>query len=379
MIEEKWTRGEELLFLCVVLFAIALCLPFLYEPLYAATYGTLKSNQARVIDATEPAICLSETDINCISNQGLDWYMRATRASKLSQFYTSGGSGIGAIVTFSHQDTTNSTGTPYMVLNDANAIGLTSVRPSFPNGVDLGGVFAGVGGTHVGSQQNNVVAAATAFTIVNTDDTDATNWQIYGTGEMKWGVSGALADTNLYRSAANTLATDDSFDVGTDLLFSNGAGTGLAYGSMYSVSDMAVTMTTQNVWYEIDVATAWVTGKLNNCTFTDPYITVTNAGTYLVTWNIVGRIGTANQVIEVGIMLDQTATDNPSHGSAGVQGEGRGAVEYLNSARRLGTAGSAIMQLTASQKVSLAVRNTSSDARVITVSKGNLKVVQIGG
>jgi len=163
-----------------------------------------------------------------------------------------------------------------------------------------------------------------------------------------------------------------------DLLFS-GVDTGLPYGSMYSITDMAITMTTQNVWYEVDAAAAWVTGKLNNCTFTDPYITVTNAGTYLITWNIGVRIDTANQVVRCGIMIDRTVTDNPAHGLPGVQGEGRGTVEFLNSARRLNTSGSAILTLAASRTISLAVRNITSAAKVLTVGLGNLKVVQIGG
>ena len=152
----------------------------------------------------------------------------------------------------------------------------------------------------------------------------------------------------------------------------------LNYGSMYSISDMAITMITQNVWYEIDAAAAWVPGKLNNCTFTDPYITVTDAGTYFITWNIRSRIGTANQVVEIGIMIDQTVTDNPTNGLPGVQGEGRSGMEFLNAARRLSTSGSAILTLAAGRKVSLAVRNITSAAKVLTVGIGNLKVVKIG-
>lgn len=36
-------------------------------------------------------------------------------------------------------------------------------------------------------------------------------------GTMSWGSGAAVADTNLYRDAANKLKTDDSFEVGTDL------------------------------------------------------------------------------------------------------------------------------------------------------------------
>ena len=153
----------------------------------------------------------------------------------------------------------------------------------------------------------------------------------------------------------------------------------MAYGSMYSISDMAVTLTTQSQWYEVDAATAWITGKVHNCSFTDPYITVANAGTYLITWNMTMRIGTANQLIVAGIMIDQTNTDGPAHGAAGVQSEGRSRVDFLNSARRLNVSASAILQLAAGKKVSLAIRNTTSGSKVVTVGVGNLKVVQIAG
>jgi len=185
---------------------------------------------------------------------------------------------------------------------------------------------------------------------------------------------------------SGSLDAERRLQVGTGLTLTDGGANGditidlaLSYGSMYSITDMAITMTTQNVWYEIDAAAAWVTGKLNNCTFTDPYITVTNAGTYLITWNIGGRIGTANQVVRCGIMIDRTVTDNPTHGLPGVQGEGRGVFEFLNAARRLNTGGSAILTLAAGRTVSLAVRNLTSAAKVLTVGVGNLKVVRIGG
>lgn len=33
-----------------------------------------------------------------------------------------------------------------------------------------------------------------------------------GDGKMEWGAGSTLADTNLYRSQANTLTTDDKFE-----------------------------------------------------------------------------------------------------------------------------------------------------------------------
>lgn len=45
----------------------------------------------------------------------------------------------------------------------------------------------------------------------------ATRWLIRGDGRFTWGGGVTSVDTNLYRASANVLATDDSFQVGTDL------------------------------------------------------------------------------------------------------------------------------------------------------------------
>ena len=68
--------------------------------------------------------------------------------------------------------------------------------------------------------------------------------------------------------------------VSSDLLF---VGTGgIAYGSMYTNANIVTTLTDADTWYEVDGAQAWTTGKVHNCTFADPKITVTNAGSYLI-------------------------------------------------------------------------------------------------
>lgn len=62
-------------------------------------------------------------------------------------------------------------------------------------------------------------ATSTANTQVTTrvDGEANTRWGVRADGFQAWGDGTASRDTNLYRSAANTLATDDNFDVGQSL------------------------------------------------------------------------------------------------------------------------------------------------------------------
>ena len=62
-------------------------------------------------------------------------------------------------------------------------------------------------------------ATSTANTQVTTrvDGEANTRWGVRADGFQAWGGGVTSRDTNLYRSAANTLATDDNFDVGQDL------------------------------------------------------------------------------------------------------------------------------------------------------------------
>lgn len=142
----------------------------------------------------------------------------------------------------------------------------------------------------------------------------------------------------------------------------------MAYGAMYTNSTIAVTLTVQNTWYEIDAAQVWTTGELYLCTFADPKITVTRAGKYLINWAMSCNIGTANQGIMGGIMRDSTTVLN----------QGRSRMYFLNSSRNLIMSSTAIIPLTANQTVSLAARNITSGARVLNVIIGNLTLVKIG-
>jgi hypothetical protein len=73
------------------------------------------------------------------------------------------------------------------------------------------------------------------------------NFAIDAGGKLKWSSGSAIADTNLYRSAANVLKTDDSFDVasgntykidGSDILSSTSLGSSVVSSSLTSVGSL---------------------------------------------------------------------------------------------------------------------------------------------
>ena len=73
------------------------------------------------------------------------------------------------------------------------------------------------------------------------------NFVIEAGGKLKWSSGSAAADTVLYRSAADVLKTDDSFDVasgktykidGTDVLTSTSLGSGVTSSSLSSVGSL---------------------------------------------------------------------------------------------------------------------------------------------
>ncbi len=80
-----------------------------------------------------------------------------------------------------------------------------------------------------------------------TGDTQA-RFAIHASGQIHWGPGGEAAlDTTLYRSAADTLKTDDAFVVGTSLA----VGTGLTVGS-------SISLTTNSVNHFIREGTGWI-------------------------------------------------------------------------------------------------------------------------
>jgi hypothetical protein len=89
-------------------------------------------------------------------------------------------------------------------------------------------------------------AADTAIEIAPVDSATP-NFVIEAGGKLKWSSGSANADTTLYRSAANTLKTDDSFDVasghtykidGADVLTATSLGSNIASSSLTSVGSL---------------------------------------------------------------------------------------------------------------------------------------------
>ena len=157
-------------------------------------------------------------------------------------------------------------------------------------------------------------------------------------------------------------ATGDQVFVGT---------AGLVFGHMYTNSTIATTLTTQNTWYELNGATAWTTGQLNNCTFTDPAITVLEPGMYEVIWTLstdFSAIPGASQQIEYGIMVGGT-----------IQNEGQAHRTLANSTDTGHCSGVAILDLADNAVISLGARNTTSAGKILHVEHGNMTVKQIGG
>lgn len=169
--------------------------------------------------------------------------------------------------------------------------------------------------------------------------------------------NGRLIDSSFYSDGS------DNWWVGT--------GTGVPYAVQYLTNPASfdVTLTNQNQYYELDGTTPWSVGPLNLCTTTDPYITVTLAGTYKIDWTLSFTVNANNQSIEFGIMLDQTTVQ--TLGTAHVDDAATGQLQEA--------AGTALITLTAGQKVSLATQNITSAGKIISINHGNLTIVQIGG
>lgn len=92
-------------------------------------------------------------------------------------------------------------------------------------------IFTAGIGAEVGAAATNAIVAYV------TDDT-ANRFTVGGDGRIWWGSGSATLDTNLYRSAANILKTDDSLTVGTNLSV---AGSGSITGNLAVAGDFAVT------------------------------------------------------------------------------------------------------------------------------------------
>lgn len=185
----------------------------------------------------------------------------------------------------------------------------------------------------------------------------------------------AWIDTNDF-SAVNLKIGDGNGDgTGADYMIieSDGdvafyGGSGLPFGHMYGKNiSQAVSILSANVAYEITAgATA---GNLHNVTFGgNHYLQVTYEGHYKVEYNVSLDTNTANDEIEIGVMINGTeaTTDGGAHGT----------VSSAN--KSINLSGTCILDLASTNQVSLYVRNHTA-ARSVTVEHLNLSLVQIGG
>ena len=149
------------------------------------------------------------------------------------------------------------------------------------------------------------------------------------------------------------------------------AGGGIVFGSMYTNTTIATTLTTINTWYELNGATAWTVGLLHNCTFTDPAITVLEPGMYEITWSLSTDFSTSpgsKQEIEYGIMV-----------GGAIQLPGRAHRTLANSTDTGNCCGLAILDLADNAVISLAANNNTSSGKILHVERGNMTVKQLGG
>ena len=165
--------------------------------------------------------------------------------------------------------------------------------------------------------------------------------------------------------------TSDYLDISKTGLLTFAGAAGMNFGHMYTNATIAVTLTDQNTWYEIDGATAWTTGLLKNITFSDPAITVLEPGMFLVIWGLSTDFSAnpgAKQDIEYGIMI-----------GGSIQNEGQAHRTLANSTDTGHSSGFAILDLADNAVVSLGAKNVTSAGKTLHVEHGNMVVIQIGG
>lgn len=143
------------------------------------------------------------------------------------------------------------------------------------------------------------------------------------------------------------------------------------YGAMYTNGTIAVTLTNKEDWYELNGATAWTVGLLNNVNFTDPALTVLEPGIYEVDWSLSTDFSASpgqKQEIEYGIMI-----------GGSIQDEGRAHRTLANSTDTGNASSAAIFNLADNAVISLAALNETSTGKILHVEHGSMKVKKIPG
>lgn len=121
--------------------------------------------------------------------------------------------------------------------------------------------FSGIH-THTAALQSTLSSAISVVlaAIVSGDTFD--RFRLFANGNMDWGPGNAARDTNLFRAAADTLRTDDSFQVGTNLSVTGTASTGALTVtgaiSATGTADFGYDEVTTGITY----ATDWAAGSM---------------------------------------------------------------------------------------------------------------------
>ena len=138
-----------------------------------------------------------------------------------------------------------------------------------------------------------------------------------------------------------------------------------AYGYIYNNTDTTITVGTADTWYEIDsnfsdelIFSALFVGSHN--------IMVAQTGVYQIIFSSSLQTGTADQVLGLTIAKGGIALENPHENGTTV------AVD-----KSINIAGCAILNLTAKDEISLAVKNYTL-ATDILVEHANLSLFRIG-
>ena len=107
------------------------------------------------------------------------------------------------------------------------------------------------------SAQKFSSAASTAFDVFVSGDANA-RIAIDAGGKMTWGSGSAAGDVNLYRSAANALKTDDSFQAAGGLITETTAGTPSS-----TPADGALLIDTTNNKFYFRSSSGWRSGGVS--------------------------------------------------------------------------------------------------------------------
>ena len=159
-----------------------------------------------------------------------------------------------------------------------------------------------------------------------------------------------------------------------DLVFVNTAG--LPYGECHQTDGATfnVTMTTINVWVEVDAATTNINAvDLNLVTFPDDhYLLCTKEGRYFITYSFTAEIDSVaggDQHIESGIMINGSIQTD----------RGLGHEQYAATNKERNLQGHTIIDIPTNGQVSLALKNTASSGKILTIDHLNITVTQVGG